>query len=131
MKLCHVGKDGGKNSTVWGFWPIEVKSLFSVALLVFEHGSRDAYHSHAFNSISWVLRGRLTEHFFDGETYHHGPSLRPIRTSREDFHKVVSEGRTIVLTFRGPWLRTWREFLPKENRHLTLTSGRKEVNSRG
>mgnify|MGYP001575993171 CR=1 FL=1 len=58
MKLFYYGKDGGPESHVWGFWLIEAKSLFSIVLLRFENGTREAYHSHAFNSLSWVLRGR-------------------------------------------------------------------------
>lgn len=130
MKFCYVGKDGGKDSTVWGFWPIEIKSLFSVALLCFENGSREAYHSHAFNSISWVLKGGLYEDciggtFLGGRTYR--PSVKPIFTARNNMHKVSSIGRTWVLTFRGPWARTWREYLPLEKRFRTLMSGRIEV----
>ena len=65
MKLFSYGKDGGEESTVWGYWLCEFKSLFSVALLCFEDGSREAYHDHAFNSISWVLSGKLTESIVD------------------------------------------------------------------
>lgn len=131
MKLCYFGKDGGKDSTVWGFWPIEIKSLFSVALLCFENGSREAYHSHAFNSVSWVLRGKLSEERMLGVgqycTESHTPSWMPIVTSRDNMHKVSSYGRTWVLTFRGPWKNTWREWRPLENRFVTLTHGRREV----
>lgn len=135
MRLFHYGKDGGPDSTVWGFWLIEWKRLFSVALLCFDNGSREAYHSHAFNSVSWVLRGRLDEdvcvarplgvfHYF---LRVYTPSLLPIVTRRSCMHKVTSIGRTWVLTFRGPWARTWREWLPQEQRFVTLTNGRQVV----
>jgi hypothetical protein len=127
LKLFHFGKDGGHDSTVWGFWLIEIKSLFSVALLVFEDGSRDAFHSHAFNSVSWVLRGALAEWHLAGQVNTHRGSLKPVVTKRNTFHKVVSHGRTYVLTFRGPWAQTWREWLPRERRFRTLISGRKEI----
>lgn len=134
MKLFHYGKDGGADSTVWGFWLIEWKRLFSVALLCFEDGSREAYHSHAFNSVSWVLKGRLHEFVthpvgdrcvgFQHLVY--GPSMLPVFTSRERMHKVSSTGRTWVLTFRGPWAQFWKEYRPRENRTVTLSSGRIE-----
>lgn len=32
-----------------------------------------------------------------------------------------------VLTFRGPWVDTWKEYLPKLKEFVTLTHGRKPV----
>lgn len=129
MKILSYGKDGGPNSTVWGFWFIEWKSLFSVAVLVFENGSREAYHNHAFNSISWVLKGKLIEEILDAPeddwVKRYFPSIKPIFTKRNTFHKVTSEGRSWVLTFRGPWAKEWKEYLPKTDEFVTLESGRK------
>lgn len=131
VKMFSYGKDGGPDSTVWGFWLIEWKRLFSVAVLCFENGSREAYHSHAFNSVSWVLKGRLQEDVLldSGFGYWrvYRPRLRPVFTYREDMHKVTSVGRTWVLTFRGPWAKTWREWLPKTKEFVTLTNGRQVV----
>ena len=50
--MFKASKDGGPDSTVW-MYGIEVKWLFSILLLRFEDGSRDAYHSHAFDCVSW------------------------------------------------------------------------------
>ena len=139
MKIFSYGKDGGAESTVWGFWLIEWKRAFSIALLCFEDGSREAYHDHAFNSISWVLRGNLMEEVRDGYTeldrkgplycfyYNYTPSWRPIFTYRTRMHKVTSIGRTWVLTFRGPWLDKWHEHLPATNEDITLTHGRQRI----
>lgn len=49
--FCQWGKDGGPESKVWGLWVLRIKTLFTVVLLKFENGTRDAYHSHAFGSI--------------------------------------------------------------------------------
>ena len=49
MKLFKYMKDGGPESTVWGYFLIEIKSLFTIVLLHFKNGSREAYHNHAFN----------------------------------------------------------------------------------
>ncbi len=127
MKLFNVTKDGGAESTVWAYWLIELKSLFSIALLRFENGSRDAYHSHAFNCISFVLRGKLIENNFDGTIVEYPAGVKPVITKRETFHKVVSEGRTWVLTFRGPWTDTWEEYIPQSGESMTLTHGREIV----
>ena len=124
MKILSRGKDGGPESTVWGFWLVEIKSLFSIALLRFENGTREAYHSHAFNCISWVFSGKLVEHHFDGKTEEHKPSIFPVITKRDTFHKVNSVGRTYVLTFRGPWARTWQENVGGV--YKVLTHGRQE-----
>jgi hypothetical protein len=123
--MFTFGKDGGPESKVWGHF-FEIKKLFSVVLLRFENGSREAYHSHAFNSLSLVIGpGFLEEKFLDGETkIHKAGDL--VKTQRHDFHKVTSHGRTWVLTFRGPWNDTWQEFTD-ERGFITLSHGRVEA----
>lgn len=129
MKLFKLDKDGGPKSRVWGYFAIEWKRVFSIVLLNFKDGSREAYHSHAFHSVSWVLRGKLTEERIDGDnrgTKVFKPSLIPVITTRNNFHKVTSEGGTWVLNFRGPW-REWWEELDENNEYIMLTHGRKVV----
>lgn len=125
MRFFYAGKDGGEESTVWGFWLFEIKWLGSIVLLCFEPGSRDAFHEHAFNSVSWLLSGKLKEEFITGLWTEYYPGRTPIITKRSHFHKVTSEGRSWVLSFRGPWSKTWREFLPQNGQYVTLTNGRK------
>lgn len=125
MKLFYKGKDGGADSNVFGYWLVEIKSLFSIALLRFENGTREAYHSHAFNCISWVLKGKLEEIHKDGTVEWHTPGLFPVITKRDTFHKVFSHGRTWVLTFRGPWAKYWNEKIGEDV--ITLTHGRKKI----
>jgi len=127
MKFLSYGKDGGPDSVVWGFWLVEIKPLFSIALLCFEDGSREAYHSHAFNSVSWVLKGRIKEKILEGPFKDYTPSIKPIMTYRDTFHKVFSFGRTWVLTFRGPWAKEWEEYSPGSKEYTTLKSGREIV----
>lgn len=128
MKLLSWGKDGGQDSTVWGLF-FEIKWLFSIVLLRFENGTRDAYHSHAFNCVSWVLKGKLIENhltdLLDMPPDVHTPSLKPVITHRHTFHKVESVGRTWVISFRGPWAKTWLEYDPSTNKMVQLTHGRK------
>ena len=126
MKLFSYGKDGGPESKVWGFWFIELKSLFSIVLLKFEPGTREAYHTHAFNCFSWVLRGKLEERFKDSrKKLYHSASVLPFITRRSDFHQVYSHGTSWVLSFRGPWNNTWEEYFPSSRVRVTLTNGRK------
>jgi hypothetical protein len=136
MRLFYRGKDGGPESTVWGFWLIEWKRLFSVVLLCFEDGTRDVYHSHAFSTVSWVLKGRLQEEVVrtqqqieEGrppERFTYRPSWRPIWTPLSRFHQVRSVGRSWVISFRGPWRDVWCELLPGIGYRM-LTHGRRIV----
>lgn len=129
MKFLFKSKDGGSESTVTGYWLIEAKNLFSVVILCFDGESREAYHTHAFDAFSWVLRGGLTEFIWKGPSTKYVPSLMPIVTKREVCHKVRSnKGKTWVLSLRGPWKNTWKEIRPLEgNREVTLTHGRIEI----
>jgi hypothetical protein len=127
MKFLSVSKDGGPESRVWAYWLCEIKSLFSVCLLKFEDGSRDAFHDHAFNAVSWVLKGKLQEETIspEAEENTYEPSLRPVITLRNTFHKVTSTGTTWVLSIRGPWADQWHEYA--NGKESTLTHGRVEV----
>mgnify|MGYP003640485688 CR=1 FL=1 len=125
MKLFTKMKDGGKDSTVTGYWLIECKSLFSICVLKFEGVSREAYHNHAFHSISWVISGQLVELMLDNRIFTYKPSIFPILTSRKDMHQVSSStGNTWVFTLRGPWNKTWCEFIPETDEYVTLSKGR-------
>lgn len=128
MKLLWNAKDGGPESLVW-MWGIESKRFGSILLLKFGHGSREAFHTHAFNSISWLLKGRLVEllHPADrAEVYR--PSFRPIITKRSTFHMVLGGiGTNWVLSLRGPWRDEWSEYDPTTNVYSTLTHGRQVV----
>lgn len=135
MKFLETSKDGGPESTVWAHWLFEIKWLGSIVLLRFENGSRDAYHSHAFNSISWLLSGGLVEDRLveeqDGmscavhQVTTYLPHVAPIITTRENCHKVTSVGRSWVLSFRGPWAKTWQERRGSADAApVTLASGR-------
>lgn len=133
-RFLSVVKDGGPESTVWAHVLFEIKPLASVMLLRFEHGSRDAYHSHAFNCVSWVLSGGgLLEETVEIDTDRHTVSTQwhpmswwlPIITRRTTTHRVYSRGRTWVLTFRGPWAKRWTEIVPGRGA-VTLGYGRVE-----
>lgn len=126
MRFLSWCKDGGPESTVSAFWLLEIKSLFSVGLLRFGHGTRSAFHNHAFNSWNWVLSGSLLERLLHGGQKVYFPSFRPIRTLRETFHRVRSWGNSWVFTVRGPWSRTWEEYNPETGDWTILSNGRKE-----
>lgn len=126
MKILKRGYDGGKDSGVTGYWLIECKPLFSVVLLKFNKGSREAFHSHAFNAITWWLKGEVEEHFQDGSPSKKWyPSVKPKFTIRNNFHKIYANKVSWAISFRGPWKQTWQE--SKDGEVYNLTHGRKRV----
>ena len=120
-------KDGGPLSNVTGYWLVEIKSLFSILLLRFSEGSREACHNHAFNAVSWILKGELHEYTLGSDTPTVlKPSIFPIITKKSRFHKVYGVGpATWAITFRGPWDNEWMEYL--KERYIVLTHGRKVI----
>jgi len=127
LLILHTGKDGGPESHVDGLWLLRWKAVCTVALLRFKEGSREAYHSHAFHSVSWLLRGKLEEHRSDGHVTTYNPSLKPILTRRTTTHKVYGRTPTSwVLTLRGPWKNEWVEILPDRGT-IQLTHNRVEI----
>lgn len=140
-RLFYVKPDGGKDSGVTAYFLIEWKKFFSIGILKFNEGSREAYHNHAFNALTFWLKGSVTEvklidepkrdfgdivSYKTTEEHDYIPSLKPKYTSRNNFHKVVAHENTWALTFRGPWIDYWKEY--KNDRYITLTHGRKEIN---
>lgn len=123
-KYLTKSHDGGPDSGVTGYWLVEAKSAFSIVLLHFRPGTRDAYHSHAFNALSLWLWGTVTEHMLSGErNVYRAGNLK--YTPRECFHKVEAHGSVWCLSIRGPWVDSWMEF--KWGRLVRLTHGRKVV----
>lgn len=127
MRFLSKAKDGGPKSTVTGYWLLELKKLFSVVLLRFDDGSRDEFHSHAFNSLNWVIKGRVLEQLRDESVTEYLPSWFPILTRRSRMHRVVSKGTTWVFSLRGPWADVWTEYDPRTRKFTDLTHGRIEV----
>lgn len=126
IKLFKRSHDGGKDSGVTGYWLIEWKSLFSIVILRFSKGSREAFHSHAFNALTWWIKGHVEEQFADGSrSKYWKPSLLPKLTRRGNFHRVVAYETSWAISFRGKWKKTWQEY--KNGELYTLTNGRVKV----
>lgn len=129
MRWFFKSKDGGQESTVTGYWLVEAKRGISIVLLEFDGRSREAFHTHAFGCINWVVRGPgLREKLIDGRYFSYLKSMRPFLISRRDFHKVDSmAGKTWVLSIRGPWSKFWYEYWPVTKEIAKLEEGRKLV----
>ena len=138
MLLFKKRKDGGIESNATGYWLIEIKKLFSIVFIKFEGPSRENYHSHAFNALTWFIRGNATEIQIYRPTIKecdcapvlirkYKRSIIPKYTSRKTFHKVNSEGVSWAFSIRGPWKNTWEEYDAKEDKYITLSNGREIV----
>ncbi len=130
MRLFYKGKDGGSESCVDGFWLVEIKSMFSIVLLRFNDGVREPFHTHAFNAFTWLLWGDLTEEFAEDQPKQYRRRFMPKLTPRSLLHRVSSKGTSWVFTLREPWVATWQEWFPKDNRMVVLTHGRNIVRER-
>lgn len=128
MKLFEWAKDGGPESHVTGLFLVEIKSMFSVVLLKFEKGTREAYHSHAFNAFTLWLKGEVIEEFPNGKKSYWEAGMVKY-TPRNLFHRVRALVDTYAISFRGPWVTRWYETNDNYVKTTTFTHGRIEVAS--
>lgn len=128
MKILKWSKDGGPESPVDAFFVVEIKSLFSVALLRFNEGGREAFHTHAFNAWTWFISGDLVEEDINGEFHIYERNILPKITRRTKNHRVIANKTSWCITVRGPWAKTWTE--DTETHHTVLTHGRRIVERR-
>jgi hypothetical protein len=126
MRFLQKTKDGGPESPVDAFFLFEIKSLFSVAVLRFNKGSRENFHSHAFNALTWFISGQLEEEVYNGNSSSYRRRLFPKITKRSCVHKVIAHETSWCFTIRGPWMDTWYE-VNKDGKLIMLTHGRKIV----
>lgn len=125
MKFFSRSKDGGPESPVDAFFLFEIKSLCSIAILRFNEGGREAFHTHAFNALTWFISGDMVEQDVNGEFYCYERSIVPKITRRSKNHRVRAFKTSWAFTIRGPWKDTWTETIDGE--HIVLTHGRKRV----
>ena len=128
MKILKWSKDGGPESPVDAFFIVEIKSLFSVALLRFNEGGREAFHTHAFNAWTWFISGDLVEEDINGEFHIYERNILPKITRRTKNHRVIANKTSWCITVRGPWAKTWTE--DTDTHHTVLTHGRRIVEKR-
>ena len=110
-------KDGGPKSPVDAYFLIEVKGLFSIALLKFNKGCREEYHTHAFDAFTWFLKGDLQEEDVNGDKLTYKRSLIPKVTLKDKNHRVKANEDSWCFTLRGPWCDSWTEY--NENTDMT------------
>lgn len=129
-KLFSKAKDGGPESPVDAYFIVEIKNLFSIAILKFNKGGRENFHTHAFNALTWFLGGDLIEEDVSGRYYTYRRSLWPKITKREKNHRVRAYKDSWCLTVRGPWSKYWTEYNEHEDKTIMLTHGRHVIGER-
>lgn len=130
MRILQKTKDGGSESPVDAYFLIEIKSLFSIAILKFNKGGRENYHSHAFDAWTWFLTGELLEERIIDNTKQYNRyfrSLLPKFTPKDNLHRVKAFKDSWCLTIRGKWKNTWTEYNEKEDKTITFTHNRKII----
>lgn len=126
MRFLEKAKDGGPNSPVDAFILFEIKSFMTIALLKFNKGARDNYHSHAFNALTWFIKGNLWEKFLSQPDYRYRRGLMPKITRRLDVHRVMALSDSWCFTIRGPWNDTWYE-ISADRKHVTILQEGREI----
>lgn len=127
MLFFSKRKDGGKKSNVDGYFLIELKSLFSIALLKFNKGAREEFHSHAFGALTWFVSGDIKEEDVNGTEYKYKRSLMPKITKKNKVHRVIANKDSWCITLRGKWVESWFEVTSDKKKKITFTHGRKIV----
>lgn len=129
MNIFKKLKDGGSQSPVDAYFLFEIKGLASVALLKFNKGGREAFHTHAFDALTWFIKGDLVEEDVSGKLYRYKKSLIPKLTPKSKNHRVLANKDSYCLTVRGRWVESWTEYNKEEDKTTLFKQGRKVVNT--
>lgn len=132
MKFLQWSKDGGPESNVEGFFIIEIKWLFSIAILRFNEGMREDFHSHDFNAVTLPISGDMEEQSLgEHSTWRTETEVKPYvnwkwkLTRKTKIHRVKVNKTGYCLTLRGKWGKTWWEYNRKTHELKLLGHGRK------
>lgn len=128
MKFFTKAKDGGPESPVDAYFLFEIKSLLTVAILKFNKGKREAFHTHAFHALTWFIKGDLIEEDISGDFHIYERGILPKVTKRSKNHRVIADKDSWCFTIRGPWSKTWTE--DTDEKTTVLTHGRKVVSEK-
>lgn len=106
----------------------ECKYLFCIYLNFWNTIAHDRFHTHAFPSISFFLRGwYYEEELYKGVRLYKAPMVRFI--PRTNNHRMLQSSKdAITVTIGGPWDRMWSEtFLDGTKR--VLAWGRRVIHT--
>jgi len=124
MFLFKKRKDGGKDSPVNAYFLVESKRFGSIAFLKFNKGGREVFHTHAFNALTWFIKGDLKEEDVNGNLYTYSKSFTPKLTPKDKNHRVSATVDSWCFTLRGSWCDKWVEYDRTKNQTTEFTHGR-------
>ena len=124
MRIFQKAKDGGPSSPVDAYFLFEIKWLGSIAILKFNKGAREAFHTHAFGAWTWFISGDLQEELFDGTINQYKKSFLPKYTKKDNNHRVKAQEDSYCFTMRGPWEKFWTEDNKETNIRTAFTNHR-------
>jgi hypothetical protein len=124
-KLLHYDNVSLGVGNIKRFTFFECKYFGGVILNIFNTNNQDRFHSHAFHSISFMLRGFYNEDVIENGnviTKHITPCIRYI--PKNYIHKITNSSKNALsITFETPWDSTWNEYF-SNGRIKTHTWGR-------
>tara|TARA_R110000850_G_scaffold1714_21_gene9240 strand:- start:4554 stop:4964 length:411 start_codon:yes stop_codon:yes gene_type:complete len=92
---------------------------------------QNRFHTHAFNSYAFLLRGQYKEEVIEGTTIKHNVVnqwMKPRFLPKNYCHRIlVANPNTWTIVFFGPWQKTWKEYFEDTKTWVTYTWGRKIV----
>ncbi len=130
-KIIHYDSISIGVGNIKRFTIIEIKCLGGIIVNIFNTKDQDRFHSHAFNSFSWMIRGWYKE-----DVVNINNNIKTLETKiisksrfipRYYIHKIKeSSENAISITFEGSWKSHWKEYFDNE-REKTYTWGRKVI----
>lgn len=116
-KILHYDQFSLGIGNIQRFTIFEFKPLCGIIINIFNTVDQDRFHSHAFHSWSWMIRGWYEEDtlMFDKNYQYIGEVNKRITKSRiiprNYIHKIKrSSKNAISVTFEGSWLPYWSEY---------------------
>jgi len=110
----------------------ESKRLGGIWIYNWKTIDQNRFHSHAFNSIAFTLRGSyVQEVMHEDESIHIEEVkswMKPRFLPRNYIHRILeAKPNTWTCVFFGKWQDTWREYFSDSKTWVTYTWGRKVV----
>lgn len=111
----------------------EHKKIGGIWLYNWKTIKQNRFHTHAFNSIAFLLRGGYTEQVIRNtgviEWNKVNQWLKPRFLPMNYTHRICeAEPNTWTIVFFGPWKKYWYEFFEDTKTWVKYTWGRKVVN---
>jgi hypothetical protein len=124
----------GKGS-VMQYILMENKWLFSIIFYKWATIDQIRFHTHAFHSVAFLLKGWYWEKvkFQTGDVKFQASNLVNIplypRIIQKNYCHAIQKARpgTMTMVIAGPWEKHWAEFFPADKKWVKYAWGRKKI----